>query len=345
LESIIIKCVQRDPNDRYQSMAELLYDLDHYHELDSEYRRSQNRKWRLFLSAAVLTVISVIGIAGFAFAEQTQLRSSYDAVLQRAREQYGSGSLQAAAPYYIQAVTLDPANESAYGEFLDIVKRDQALSEEESTILIRMLNEYSSGTTTNRDVFKSRNQAAFDAFAYDLGITYYFAYNGQGDKRRAEDWLTIAASSETMDAQNKELARRLAFVAANYDRFLNPSTTGNPLLEADSFNARDFWTEMVALSDGDLVAVTGSSFASIGVYHELIYEVSAHTPLFMEGGVTQAEMLEQLSKAEDALGSLRTSNASEQETISTALEQIEPARAQVQTTFGNRGFSGGGSSS
>ena len=39
LESIILKCTQLNPEDRYQSCAEVLYALEHYNELDESYRK------------------------------------------------------------------------------------------------------------------------------------------------------------------------------------------------------------------------------------------------------------------------------------------------------------------
>jgi serine/threonine-protein kinase len=341
LESIIAKCTQRDPNDRYQSCAELLYDLEHYHELDHEYRREQRFKWRMFLGAAVLTIVSILGATGFAIAERMQLQSSYDALIQKAQEQYGNDDIRAVGPYYTQAITLDPTNEIAYNEFLNVAKRDQVLDEDENTMLRQMLNEGNGGSLTNVERFRERNPVAHDAFAYDLGLVYYFAYNGQGDKGRAESWLDIAAESTTLDTQKRELARRLAFIASNYDLFLHYGEGGGKegLINSESFSPRDFWTEMVALSDGDLVATTGNTFVSIGVYREIIYQVSEHNNIFAEGGVTEAEMLEQLNKVQSGLRALSTSNSEEKEAIDTALAQIAPTRQRVETAFANRGFS------
>lgn len=44
LERIITKCTQPDPNNRYQSAAELMYDLEHYTEIDDMYRKNLKRK-------------------------------------------------------------------------------------------------------------------------------------------------------------------------------------------------------------------------------------------------------------------------------------------------------------
>ena len=48
LEAIIQKCTQLNPEDRYQSCAELLYALDHYDEMDEGYRKKQKNKLKVF---------------------------------------------------------------------------------------------------------------------------------------------------------------------------------------------------------------------------------------------------------------------------------------------------------
>lgn len=48
LEAIIQKCTQLNPEDRYQSCAELLYALDHYDEMDEGYRKKQKNKLKFF---------------------------------------------------------------------------------------------------------------------------------------------------------------------------------------------------------------------------------------------------------------------------------------------------------
>ena len=84
LEEIILKCTQQNPADRYQSCAELMYDLEHYTELDVEYRRAQTRKWRTFLTTAFLGTAAGIGMVGFRTAENVTTSKTYDAYISEA---------------------------------------------------------------------------------------------------------------------------------------------------------------------------------------------------------------------------------------------------------------------
>lgn len=65
LEAIIEKCTQLNPNDRYQSCAELLYALQHYQENGAAYRAKQKKKLSLFIgTAAACLLFAIIGILG-----------------------------------------------------------------------------------------------------------------------------------------------------------------------------------------------------------------------------------------------------------------------------------------
>lgn len=54
LEKIILKCTQRDPNERYQSCAEMMYDLDNYESNATLYQKKLKRKFGTFIATIVI---------------------------------------------------------------------------------------------------------------------------------------------------------------------------------------------------------------------------------------------------------------------------------------------------
>lgn len=78
LEKIILKCTQRDPNARYGSCAELMFDLERYRELDDEYLRARDYHWKMFLVCVIIAIVAAVSALGFKIGENSMMSPAYE---------------------------------------------------------------------------------------------------------------------------------------------------------------------------------------------------------------------------------------------------------------------------
>ena len=117
LEKIILKCTQPKPQDRYQNCEELIYDLEHYKEIDDMYRKKQKRKLGLFLSFLILSILC-FGVAIFGYVQDKQMTE------QRYAEYIGKQD-------YLSAMILQPNKKDAYEDILELVQADGQITDDE----------------------------------------------------------------------------------------------------------------------------------------------------------------------------------------------------------------------
>ena len=81
LEWLIQKCTQLNPDDRYQSCAEVTYVLDNLDKFDVAYKRKQKSKINVFIITVVLTVIFGIASLGFFMGANQMKKTNIDALM------------------------------------------------------------------------------------------------------------------------------------------------------------------------------------------------------------------------------------------------------------------------
>ena len=337
LEAIVTKCTQRNPNDRYQSCAELMYALEHYDELDIEYRKQQKRKWGAFLAACSLTAVSLIGCLGFKFAENSTIKNSYDGYLRAASN---AATQEEKVDYYRDAINLDPSRGDAWLSLLDVFidgtgTGDGGLFTQEEDVQMKEILGYTgSGNRTNESYLES-NQEAYDEFSFQMGLAYFYYYGEEGNKPMSQSWFETAAESDSLEPNKVERAKRFAKIAG-YSQGLDTRD-----LAGDSeVSYADYWADMVELTSGDLTAIDNEQTALV-MYREMVYQIYKNALNFRQAGVTEREMMDELQNIRSTLMSgFATDEVSG--TKNEILESIEEAETQVNAAFSSQAGQTGG---
>ena len=265
LERIIQKCTQRNPDDRYQSCAELMYALENYEKIDDAYRKKQKRKLGLFLASAGLTLaFGAASLWGYLSGEQKKTEN-YDLMLRSA----------STAQDCYDAILTDPSRSEAYEQLADLLTQDHVLTGEEGQQLLKLQagldEEKSNGFSERVDVLKTlkeKNPDGYQEVCYRIGESFLFYYDTADDRdsyTKAAKWLSeatekypvaeiycsIASCMDTIDQYNGAKIKQTEKMYEEYERLwgmLRELKT-----QADGFDSVDsrleVWTKINRLID------------------------------------------------------------------------------------------------
>ncbi len=285
LEQIIARCVQNNPDDRYSSCAEVMYDLQHYKELDKNYKKSAKAGVALFFATSIMAI--AFGVLSFTFFNevQTLTKANYEYCLTEAKgtvEEYGAFEL------YAKAIEMDPGNPNAYMEMLDsLLLVDDNLTPKEDAQL-RQLFIRPSGNSTIQDKL-SADKTGYAMVAYRLGIAYFYCYDEVGNKQMASKWLKIAADSGTLSESQQQRAEKLGKIADYYASMGVESKSGDKLT-----SYRTFWNDLTSIAEGNIAEVDNPTTALI-IYKEIAGQIYTSSAKFLKDGVTYEDMNDEMN--------------------------------------------------
>lgn len=187
IEAIIDKCVEPAAENRYQSCADLLYDLEHPDLITKGYKRKQKRRLASFIAAAGLAVVMAIAGIVLNLAATHVNNSDYDNLIGTAN----------ASDYY-DAIEIYPERTDAYNKLIEYYKNHGAENDE-----IKKLGNIIDNHSARLDV---TNPEVADLY-YDMGKLYFSDYDGplKGRAAYAMDYFSVATGENT-SFDKKEIA-------------------------------------------------------------------------------------------------------------------------------------------
>lgn len=284
LEEIILKCTQRNPEDRYQSCAELLYALDHYKDLDIENKKVQSFKWKTFLASFIMTIVMLVGTIGFSAGLTVQTSSTYESYIANGDS---AVSQDAAEKYYLDAINVDPANPLAYQKLLERCTSDSKLSEDEYNTIKDAIYEY-------EDELKSKYPSEYaDNVAYKLGQALYFSYVPSSQKSESENfsmagitvsqrWLDIAQKMGSTE-QIKHRAELLSSMSKAYQNMSGKSLEGDPVEEV-----KEYWNNLVEIASPNIAKDENNQIALL-IYRNVTSQIYTKYYWFIKNSLATAK--------------------------------------------------------
>ena len=199
LDDIIKKATEPQPDDRYQSCAELLYALEHYNEMGAAYRRKQKKKLFGFLATCFLSItMAFTSVFGYMSA-QGKKNENYEMKIENANNP--DLMEEDRAELYVEAIKIDPTRTEAYMNMLDMflsdTDNDSAFSKSEASWIIQLnagVDKKNSGgfstTIYPFEELKKENIKGYAQICNEIGFAYWYDYEIKTERyAKAVEWF------------------------------------------------------------------------------------------------------------------------------------------------------------
>ena len=333
LESIIIKCTKNNPNERYQSCEEMLYDLNNINRLDYSYRLKQKIKMASFIGSSVLTLI--LGFTTiFAYANSlTLMTKQYESLIKETEEHFLINQ-EILFDKFARAIELNSSKSKAYEKMLEFVLADNLITSKEDIRINQIMGSFG-------EDYKTSNPKSYSKFAYKLGQGYWFFYENSSNRETlAARWFGNLVEK---DSEEQWIRRAKIFVGLEeINRGLLTIST-NPTGEGKTY--KDYFNQMKKLLEAFVPVGDGvedaDRIATLDLYLNTISKIRGNLSVsFKEAGITKTEMLKVLDEIENytkKMGNGNNSNIlSKRQWLLGGDGAIESARVTVKTIYEGR---------
>lgn len=223
LEYIISKCTEDEPDNRYQSCEELLYDLENINKLTKGYKNQLMRKLTVFLMPAVLTLaLSTTSVLGYQGMKNEQFQDYMKLVNESSIQLINGEEAKAIELLELAITTVDSKKADAYIKLLDIyINRNE--TDAGLTKIETYIKDGYGKTNENNELLFKVGMTYFDIKRDFSTALTYFQKIDEEELPEAKYYKSLATTMSTLNIDYEEFAQELIAFEKYNDQLPNDS--------------------------------------------------------------------------------------------------------------------------
>lgn len=326
LDAIIQKCTQYQPSDRYQSCAELMYDLENYEILEPLYKKKQKRKLGVFFLTILMAAIFAASGLVTNYIASRKATDTYETKLYEASK---SVDYDEKLELYKECIAIPKkaGEKDAYLGMIQVFKdNDDVFTQSEANMLTKYIKNNKTALQSNPDNYTE--------ICFETGKLYWYYYQGENASIVSDEFTgAIYAVEWFSDVPEGYKDYGMASAYANIGSFYR--NIARYVVEAsDKGQYKPFFENMEKLLNSVALNEDESEIVRLELLEMSRSALQQYATKFKSDGITQKQMQDMHTMISDAVNSIATSTDKTEEKKNNTISLLDDTKNAIETAFG-----------
>lgn len=326
LDAIIKKCTEHQPDDRYQTCAELMYDLENYEILEPLYKKKQKRKLGTFLITILLSILLAIG--GFVL-NLTAAQMATDTYATRIDDAAKTNDYDTKVDIYQECIAI-PNKAGEKEAYLGLIKafkeNDSVFTVDEGKLLEKLIK--------NNKVALQENPENYTEICFETGKLYWYYYDYADGSQIAKAKSSIEWFQDVIDSAPEGYGNLgMAKVYANIGIFYRDITTN--ITEAnDKGKYKPLFENLTELMNSVAANENESEIVRLELIELTRGAIQQYATKFKVDGITEDQLTELYNLVANTVNSIETTADKTDELKATTVSNLPDTKAAIESAYG-----------